>query len=188
MPLYRLDSAHKLIPLDRGLPTEDEYAQTMATLAWNDPEAFLGRPLLPVAISPDIGVEVNPGAMFLDQTAHLVLVEFARQGTRDLLAGYIDHVSWAANAGMESIAALYHRGPQRFTEDWRAFSPTELPERPERPPWLVIVAADLYGRDIASFNFLLETSVVLCMVRAAIYTGSEGERILGVERDDVGGI
>jgi hypothetical protein len=188
MPLFRLQDGTELLPLERLLQNEEDYATTVSELVWQHPEAFMGYEVLPIALNPDIGTDEPPGALFLDASAHVVVVEFAREGDRGLLAGYIDHMAWAANAKIEEVVGLYHSGEEGFRTSWRSFSGQEPPERTERPPILALVAADIYGRDIASFNFLLETSVVLRMVRSALFKDPAGGYILGIERDDAAGI
>ena len=180
MPLFELTDAAELVPFRRLHASAEVYEREIGDLVWKSFEEIIAEPLFRVARSPSLTVG-QPEVVALDEHARVVLITVQRDLGRSELAEGLEYAGWARKTNLDELAALYHRGRDAFFVEWQAFTDSSAAQRVRRPPRLVLVARGIHPRTEPAFDFLVEHSVPVRVLRVALYEDLQGRRYVDVE-------
>lgn len=180
MPLYEI-AQDSLVPFRQLRGGADLYEAEIERLLWQNLDELVGEVLFPVRTQALIAGGGRPDIVALDHTGAVVVIEVKRAVDRTQLAQCLEYAGWARTTSLDELAGLYHRGPERFWQDWQEFTDTEQPVRVTRSPRLILVARDFEGRTDAALTFLLETGLPIKVIRLGLYEDSAQRRFLDVE-------
>lgn len=181
MPLFEVNADDELVPFRKLAGAADLYEKQLEDLIWANIEDFTGESLLPIARQPSIGSGGRPDIVALDTNANVVVIEIKRDVDRSQLAQCLEYAGWARTASLDEIAGIHHRGKDLFFTDWQDFTESEVPEVLSRAPRLMLMARDFQGRTESAFEFLIENSVPVTIVRITVYEDQPGRRFIDVE-------
>jgi len=182
MPLFEV-GPDQLVPFRRVQAGPDLYEREIEELLWRNLDAFVGRPLFPVARQAQLGGGLIADVVAMDRIGRVHVIEVKRDVDRRQLAQCLEYAGWARNTNLDEIAGLFHDGADEFFAAWTEFTGTTAPLRIERPPQLVLVARDFDERTHSALAYLTENSLPVTVLRVTLYEDGDHRRFVDVDAD-----
>ncbi len=117
----------------------------------------------------------------LDPEGSVVVFHVRRQIDRTGLAECLEYAGWARAATLDELAQLYWRGDADFWNDWNAFLGDAGPRQVKPAPRLFLATGDFTARAQSTYEFLVDNGLPVKVMKATLYEGSNGRRVLDVE-------
>ena len=181
MPLFEVEEFGTLVPFRQLHGGAELYESEIEDLLWANLEELTGEALFRIRRQPTLGGGGRPDIVALDRQGAVVVIEVKRDVDRGQLAQCLEYAGWARTTNLDELAGLYHAGSDTFWSDWQDFTESSVPVRVLRSPRLVLVARDFHGRTGSAFEFLVENSLPVRLIRVSLYEDAQKRRFVDVE-------
>ena len=181
MALFEVEEGGSLVPFRQLVGGAELYESEIEDLLWSNLEEFTGEALFRVRRQATLTGGGRPDIVALDHQGAVVVIEVKRDVDRGQLAQCLEYAGWARTTNLDELAGLYHAGVDRFWADWQDFTESSVPVRVLRAPRLVLVARDFHGRTGSAFEFLVENSLPVRLIRVSLYEDAQKRRFVDVE-------
>jgi len=180
MPLFEV-SADGLIPFRQLESGAGGYDEAIEDVLWRNLDGLIGERLFRVRRQAPLDGGGRPAVVALDPEGSVVVFHVRRQIDRTGLAECLEYAGWARAATLDELAQLYWRGESDFWVDWHAFLGDVGTRQVKPSPRLYLATGDFTARAQSTFEFLVDNGLPVKVMKATLYEGSNGRRVLDVE-------